>query len=160
VTDLRWFRETVPPLRDFLSRFRPAGAPGAAARAPVPVDHARELEAEVGPVLALLDDARDECDQILQQARRDAGAVMAAARAEAAAIAAAGDQRAQMARDEAARRLCDAAAADTAAMVAEARQQAGRIRTLAGQRMPALVSAAMGELRRMLLAADLMTGTR
>jgi vacuolar-type H+-ATPase subunit E/Vma4 len=150
----------VAPLRDFLSRFRPAGAPGAAARVPVPIDRGRELEAEVGPVLALLDGTRDECEQIVLQARSDAGAVMAAARAEAAAIEAAGDRRAQAARDEAARRLADAAAADVAAMIAEAQQQAGRIRTLAGQRMPALVSAAVEDLRRVLLTADLKTGTR
>ena len=160
MADLGWFRKTVPPIRDFLSRFRPAGAPGAAARAPVPVDRRRELEAEAGPVLALLDDVQDECDQIVLQARRDAGAVMAAARAEAAAIAAAGDRRAQAARDEAARRLADAAAADTAAMTAEAQRQAASIRTLAGQRMPALASLALGELRRVLLTTDPMTGAR
>jgi vacuolar-type H+-ATPase subunit H len=111
-------------------------------------------------VLALLDGTRDECDQIVLQARCDAGAVMAAARAEAAAIATAGDRRAQAARDEAARRLADSADTDVAAMVAEAQQQADRIRTLAGQRMPALVSAAVAELRRVLLTADLREETR
>ncbi len=111
-------------------------------------------------MLALLDGARNECDQVVLQARRDAGAIMAAARAAAAAIAAAGDRRARAARDEAGRQLTDAAAADAAAMIAEARQQAGRIRTVAGQRMPALAGLAVGELRRMLLTADPMTGAR
>lgn len=34
----------MPALRDFLARFRPAGPPGAAARAGVPADRSRELE--------------------------------------------------------------------------------------------------------------------
>jgi vacuolar-type H+-ATPase subunit H len=144
----------VAPLRDFLSRFRPAGAPGAAARTGVPADRGRELEAEVSPVLALLDETQGECDQLVGQARRDAGAIMAAARAEVAAIEAAGGRRAEEARDEAARRLTDAAAADADAMMATAQQQAVGIRALAGQRMPAMANLAVGELRRALLAAD------
>ena len=50
--------------RAFLDRFRPAGAPGAAGGAGVPADLARELGAEVGPVLALLDDAHAECERL------------------------------------------------------------------------------------------------
>ena len=71
----------MPQLRDFFSRFRPAGAPGAAARAGVPADRLREREAEVGPVLALLDSTEAECERIVGQARRDAGVIMADARA-------------------------------------------------------------------------------
>jgi len=111
-------------------------------------------------VLALLDGVRGECDRIVGQARRDAGAIVATARAEAAAIEADGGRRAQRARDAVARRVTDAAASDAAAMVADARQEAARIRALAGQRMPALVNLAVGELRRALLAADMMTGCR
>jgi V/A-type H+-transporting ATPase subunit D len=36
---------SLPQLRDFLERFRPAGAPGAAAGAGVPADRSRELAA-------------------------------------------------------------------------------------------------------------------
>ena len=111
-------------------------------------------------MLGLLDGVQGECDQIVGQARRDAGAIVAAARAEAAAIETDGGRRAQRARDEAAWRVTDAAAADAAAMVAGARQEAAGIRALAGQRMPALVNRAVGELRRALLAADMMTGCR
>jgi len=143
----------MPQLRDFLSRFRPAGAPGAAGRAGVPVDRDRELAAEVVPVLALLDGVQAECEQIVGQARRDAAAIVAAARAEAAAIAAAGDQRAQAARDDAARHVTAAAAADAAAMVADAEREAARIRVLAVQRIPGLVSVAMGGIR-LLIAPD------
>ena len=105
-------------------------------------------------MLALLDEGQAECDRIVGQARRDAGEIMAAARAQAAAIEADGDRRAQAAMDEAARRLTDAAAADTAAMAAAAQQQAVTIRARAGQRMPAMVNLAVGELRRELRVAD------
>jgi hypothetical protein len=57
----------MPELRDFLARFRPAGAPGTAARAAVPADRSRELEAEVEPVLALLEDTDAERKRIIEQ---------------------------------------------------------------------------------------------
>jgi hypothetical protein len=71
---------SVPQLRDFLSRFRPAGAPGAA-RAAVPADRRRQLEAEVDPVLKLLDGPDAECTRIIAAARRDAEQAIAAANA-------------------------------------------------------------------------------
>lgn len=149
----------MPQLRDFLDRFRPAGAPGAAARAGVPVDRAGELAAEVVPVLTLLDDTRTECERIVARARRDAAAIMAEARAEAAAISADGDQRAQAVRHEAARQVTVAAATAAAAMVADAEQEAIRIRARAGQRMPRLVGAALAEIRQV-AALELTTGDR
>ncbi len=99
---------SVPDLRDFLSRFRPAGAPGAAL-AGVPADRRRELEAEVGPVLALLAGTQAECERIITQARLDAGQLVAEAGTEAAAIAADAARRAAAAREEAARRVMAAA---------------------------------------------------
>ena len=133
----------MPALRDFLARFRPAGPPGAAARAGVPADRSCELEAEVGPVLALLGSTDAECERIIAQARRDAGQITAAAQAEAAAIAADAGQRARAAREEAARQVV-AMARDEAAETVAMRQAAGQRtrRELAGQRMPALVSRA------------------
>jgi hypothetical protein len=44
----------LPQARDFLNRFRPAGAPGAASRVAVPADRTAELASELVPVLALL----------------------------------------------------------------------------------------------------------
>lgn len=140
----------MPQLRDFLSRFRPAGAPGAAARAGVPVDRASELAAEVTPVLALLDGTHAECEQLREQARHDADGILAAARAEAAAIAADGERRARAARTEAARQVTDAAASDATAMLTDAQRQADQVRTRARHRMPALVAQATGGLRRLL----------
>ncbi|HEY7260223.1 MAG TPA: hypothetical protein VH589_01920 [Trebonia sp.] len=131
-------------MRDFLDRFRPAGSPGAAARSGVPADRSRQLAAEVGPVLALLDESDAERARIVEQARRDAEQVMAAARAEAAAIAADAQRRAQAAREAAEREVLGAARAEAAAAVAAAIRQAAAIRELAGQRMPSLVDQAVG----------------
>lgn len=62
----------MPQARDFLDRFRPAGAPGAASRAAVPADRTAELASELVPVLALLAGTDAECDRIITAARRDA----------------------------------------------------------------------------------------
>ncbi len=139
----------MPALRDFLARFRPAGPPGAAARAGVPADRSRELQAEVAPVLTLLESTDAECERIIAQARRDAGQITAAAQAEAAAIAADAGQHARAAREEAARQVVAVAQDKAAETVAMARQQATRTRELAGQRMPALVSRAVDAIRQL-----------
>lgn len=49
----------MPAMRDFLERFRPAGAPGPAAAA-VPADRPAELAAELEAVFALLNEAEAE----------------------------------------------------------------------------------------------------
>jgi len=136
----------MPELRDFLARFRPAGAPGAA-RAGGPADRARELEAEVGPVLALLDGADAQCQRIIAQARRDAGQITAAAQAEAAVIAADAGRHAAAARAEAAAQAMALAWAEAASTVHGARQQAARTRELARERMPVLVGRAVEAIR-------------
>jgi vacuolar-type H+-ATPase subunit H len=138
---------SLPQLRDFLDRVRPAGAPGAAASAGVPGDRSRELEAELSPVLALLEGVDAECARLVARARHDAGQIIAAARDEAAAQLADGDQRARSARDEVMRAVLAGARAEAAAAVADAARQASRERGLAGQRIPALVSRAVGLVR-------------
>jgi hypothetical protein len=139
----------MPQLRDFLGRFRPAGTPGAAARAGVPADPAGELAAEVGPVLALLDGAAAGRDEVIAAARRDAAAIVAAARDAAAGVAADGEQRAAAARDEAARLTLAAARDEAELTVTAARQQASRIRELSAQRTPGLADRAVAEIRQL-----------
>jgi len=136
----------MPELRDFLARFRPAGEPGAA-RVGVPADRTRELEAEVGPVLALLDGADAQCQRIIAQARRDAGQITAAARAEAAVIAADAGRHAAAAREEAAWQAMALAREEAASTVHGARQQAARTRELARERMPVLLGRAVEAIR-------------
>ena len=84
----------------------------------MPADRSRELEAELTPVLALLDGVDAECARIVAQARHDAEQIIAAARDEAAAVPADADQRARSARDEAAREILAAARAEAAATMA------------------------------------------
>ncbi len=138
----------VPDLRDFLSRFSPAGAPGAA-RAGVPADRRRELETEVGPVLALLAGTQAECEGIIARARVDAGRLAAEAGAEAAAIAADARLRAAAAREDADRRVTAEARDEAAAAIRDAERQATRTRELAARRMPALVGRAVDMIRRL-----------
>jgi vacuolar-type H+-ATPase subunit H len=137
----------MPPLRDFLTRFRPAGSPGAAARAGVPADRSGELEAEVAPVLALLDDTETECERLIAQARRDAEQIMADARSAADTITADAARRAGTVREQAAQQVLSAARTQAARTTQAAAQQAAQIRELARQRMPALVSRAVGTIR-------------
>jgi len=139
----------MPPLRDFLARFRPAGSPGAAARAGVPADRSGELESEVAPVLALLADTEAERERLITQASRDAEQIVAAARSAAGAIAADAAQRAETVREQAARQVMTAAREQAARTVEDARQQAAQVRELARQRMPALVSRTVGTIRQL-----------
>lgn len=144
----------MPQLHDFLSRFRAAGAPGAAGRAAVPADHARELETELLPVLASLDGTDARCAGILGRAREDAEGIVAAARAEAAALLREASQRAAAARADTVQYAVTAAQAEAAEAVASAHQQARQVAELAGQRVPALASRAVGLVR------ELGTGNR
>jgi vacuolar-type H+-ATPase subunit H len=136
----------VPGLRDYLDRFRPAGAPGAGCTG-VPADRSRELEGELTAVLALLDGVQAECAGVVAQARRDAERIVATARGEAAAVADDADRRARAARDEAAREVLAAARAEAVGTVARANQQALGVRDRARQRLPALASRAVGLVR-------------
>lgn len=137
----------MPQLRDFLDRFRPAGAPGAAARVAVPVDRRGELEAELAPVLALLDGVDAECARVVAEARRDAGQITAAAREEATAILGDADRRSGAARKQAVQEALALARAEAADAVASARREARQVRELAGQRIPALVGKAVDLVR-------------
>ncbi len=137
----------MPPLRDFLDRFRPAGAPGAAARAAVPVDRSGEPEAELVPVLTLLDGEDAECASIVAEARREAGRITGPAREEAAAILGDAERRARAAREQAVQQALAQARAEAAEIVASARREALRSRELAGQRIPVLVSRAADLVR-------------
>ena len=136
----------MPGLRDYLDRFRPAGAPGAGGTG-VPADHTRELEAELTGVLSLLDDVHGECADMAAQACRDAERIVATARGEAAALTDSADRRARAARDEAAREVLAAARAEAAGIVARADQQASRVRDRARRRIPALASRAVSLVR-------------
>jgi len=138
--------KSVPYLRDFLSRFRPAGAPGAG-RAAVPADRRRELESELGPVLDLLDGPGAECAAMLAAARQDADQIIAAARAEADAIMSAAEQRAGASVAALVREQVAAARTEAAAIAAAGTAEAAAIRDRALPRVPLLAGRAVALVR-------------
>lgn len=99
----------LPQLDDFLNRFRPAGAPGAATRAGVPADRAAELSAELEPVLGMLAAADAECSRLIGDAKREASLITAQAREQAERIAAEAVRDAGAARSEAVAGVLDIA---------------------------------------------------
>ena len=132
----------MPHIWDFLSRFRPAGAPGAG-RAAVPADRRRELESELGPVLALLDGPSAECAGIIAAAQRDAEQVIGAARSEADGIVSAARQQAAASVAGQVRQAVAAARTEAAAITAAGAAEAGAIRERARQRMAGLADRAV-----------------
>ena len=137
----------MPQPRDFLERFRPAGAPGAAARAGVPADRGRELDGELVPVLKLLDETYRECGQIVARAREEAARITDGARERAAAMAADAARQASAARDEAGRAVLTAARGACDREIARAERRAARTGELARHRIPALAGDAVAMIR-------------
>ena len=70
----------VAQLHDFLDRFRPAGAPGAAGRAAVPADHAVSWTPNCCRYSRGWTRTDARCAGIIAQARDDAEQIVAAAR--------------------------------------------------------------------------------
>ncbi len=136
----------MPHVRDFLSRFRPAGAPGAG-RAVVPADRRRELESELGPVLMLLDEPSAECTEIIRAAQQDAEQIVRAARSEADAIMSAARQRAAASVAELVRQAASAARTEAEAIAAGGTAEAAAIRERTRQRLNALAEQAVALVR-------------
>lgn len=136
----------MPLLRDFLSRFRPAGAPGAG-RAAVPVDRRHELESELGPLLVLLDGPSAECADTLAAAHQDADLIVAAARVEADRILAAARQQAADDIARLVRQAVSAARAQAAEITAAGAAEADAVRERARLRLPVLTDRAVALVR-------------
>ncbi len=136
----------MPHVRDFLSRFRAAGAPGAG-RAAVPADRRRELESELGPVLMLLDGPSAECTEIVRAAQRDAEQIVRDARSEADAIVSAARRRAAASVAELVRQAVSAARTEADAIGAAGAAEAAAIRERTRQRLPALADRALALVR-------------
>ena len=139
----------MPQFRDFLARFRPAGAPGAASRVGVAADRAHELSAELEPVLALLAATHAECEHMVAEARRDARQIAEEAREQSAAIGAAARRRAEAVQAAAAEEVLAAARAQAATAARDAEQAAQHPRHAAERRIDELVSAAVELVRRL-----------
>jgi flagellar biosynthesis/type III secretory pathway protein FliH len=142
----------MPDLRDFLSRFRPAGTPGAAARPGVPVDRVAEREAELQPVLALLADTEQQAARIRRAAAEQAQQRRETAHRQAEAILADARLREDAVRAEAAAQAASVAAAERAQIAAATKQRVARLRTRIDAQMPAYVERAVSQVLAVLAA--------
>jgi vacuolar-type H+-ATPase subunit H len=140
----------MPVLRDFLRRWRPAAAPGAAARSGVPDDRpaGAEAEEELAEVFGALEPVRTECRVIADAARHEADQVRARAREQAEAILAEARAAAPVARAGAIEQARADSEAEQATIVAEAEQRAADIRQHAADRMPVMVGRVVELLER------------
>jgi vacuolar-type H+-ATPase subunit H len=130
----------MPGLRDALDRFRRAGTPGPATRAGVPADRAADLTAELGPVLARLDQTQAECGNLRDRAIHEADQIRLEARQQAARLAADAKRGAEAVRAQAAAAERGSSEAAAAEVMAQASRQAAHIRSAAELRMPVYVA--------------------
>jgi hypothetical protein len=122
--------------RDFLGRFRPAAAPGAASPRGVPADRAAAAATELEPLFALLDDIDAEAERIRRDAAAQAARLRADSRAAAERIVARATDDAAAAAEAAQARV--RAGAGTAEQELDARHRAGvaALRTKVAARLP------------------------
>jgi hypothetical protein len=130
----------MPRVSEFLDRFRPAGAPGAASGAGVPSDRRAGMEAELEPVFAALDEVQRECARLRETAAERAGRRREEAAGQARVIVARARAGAQAARAEAAADARRQAADEIAAIAVSAERAADAVRRSARQRRPELVA--------------------
>lgn len=147
----------MPRVRDLLFRFRPAGAPGAATAAGVPVDRAADATAELAPLFARLTDTERACADILAAARRDAETQREDGLRRAAAIETEALRRRDAERAAAAARIRQGNDDETATLLAEADERANHIRQWGASQLPRYRDDAVTAVRT--LIADIGTAT-
>jgi F0F1-type ATP synthase membrane subunit b/b' len=145
----------MPRIRDLLYRFRPAGAPGVAGPAGVPVDRVSDLAAELAPVLASLEPVQQRCAEIVEAAHQEAAQVLAAESGTARAVTArarAGFDAERAAAAAQVRQRWDREAGD---LLSAADQEAGRIRRHAADVQPRYVQAVLASVDALVAGAPL-----
>jgi hypothetical protein len=130
----------VARVRGILDRLRPAGAPGAAARAGVPVDRRESLDRELAPAFAHLEPVLRECAQITREAADAARRREAEAASQANDIIAGARTASEAERAQAAAAAHTSAASETERILGEARAQALEVRRRGEQRRSPLVA--------------------
>jgi vacuolar-type H+-ATPase subunit H len=144
----------MPRARDLLERFRPIGAPGAAAPAGVPADRVAEAGRELAPVFAALAGAEAECARIRAEAEQEANRRRLAATEEAQRIVALARRRAEAERADAAVGVRRRAEQEAAVAQAEAERRAAAVTALAGQRLDAYVDQVVRGVRDLIEAGS------
>jgi hypothetical protein len=138
----------VVAFRDFLTRFRPVGAPGPGTAAGVPVDRSAEVSAELEPPLALLRQAEDEAQRVRERAAAEADRRRRTAEALAEETVARARAGAAQVRARSAERVRLAAGARAAELIETSERDARRVRRRAQERMPALVDRVVAAVSR------------
>lgn len=123
-------------VRDILYRFRPAGSPGAAGTAGVPVDRGADLAAELAPLFAQLADTETACDALVERARTDDAARHARVIASAQALVEGARDEAVVERAAAAAATRSAGEAELGAIRTRARSEAEEVRRRTAARLP------------------------
>ncbi len=136
-------------VRDVLYRFRPAGAPGAASAAGVPVDRAADLAAELEPLLAQLATTERTVAGIREQAIRDAAEIRARDVERARSIVTTAGQRADAERAAAAAQMRRRAEGEAAGALADAEREAAELGDRAAARIPAYVALVVDSVSRL-----------
>jgi cell division septum initiation protein DivIVA len=138
------------PRSSVLDRFRPAGAPGGAAPAGVPVDRSAAVAAELVAVFAQLVDTEHEAERIRAEGRTEAERLRQAAAQRAAAVVADAHQRAEAERAAAAADRQRTALEEEQRILAAATAEGQRVRVVSEQRMPQYVDRVVAAARGLL----------
>lgn len=133
----------MPDLRRLFRRLRPAGTPGAAAGAGVPVDRRAELEAELAPVFRALAPSEAEHAAMLDDAARAASHARQRADAHAQRLLADAAAQAPRVQAEAAAAARRPAQTDVRRILGAAQRESERIRHRAESVLPGLVAEAV-----------------
>ncbi|MEU8233254.1 hypothetical protein AB0C12_27045 [Actinoplanes sp. NPDC048967] len=147
----------MPGLRDLLSRFRAAGAPGAPGAAGMPVDPRAAVTAELEPVFAALAETTAEGQRLRAAGAAEAQRCLDEARERAAGTVTQARGAAEAARATETARLRERAETDVAAIEAESRTAAEQITRRAAEQLPVLVNEVVDQVRRDITA--LCTGS-
>jgi hypothetical protein len=148
----------VVGVRDLLTRFRPAGAPGPAGAAGVPADRRESAAAELAPVFATLAEVDGECDRLRREAVEQAAQRQKAAVEQARVLVARAREGAAAERAAAAARIREDTAAELAQLAATTAAETEAARRRAAQRLPQLLSAVRERVRADLAAAAGLPG--
>jgi len=139
----------VATVGNILQRFRFHGVPGVPAPAGVPVDRAREIEAELAPVFSLVESAQHRASLLVEEATADAVHRRGESAERSHRMLAQARLDADIARAESAAARLTQAEMQSRALIAEARSEAQRIDRVAAERTAGLVEEVVGRVLEM-----------
>jgi hypothetical protein len=137
----------VPSVRDFLDRFRPAGAPGAASAAGVPADRRATAAAELEPIFAALGEVDDACARLRREAVAGGARLEAETAERCRALVAGARTDAEAERAAEAAKLRERAAAEARLVMTQAEEGADEVRRSAVERRPRLLALVVDRVR-------------